>query len=202
MTIRQVLFSFKGRLNRKPWWITFAVIFPLGLLTDLLLFMFIWTWEGASIALRTSPEGAVFEAPGAEQAGLITSVIGTLIFLWPTLAVWAKRLHDLDLSGWLAVIPYVLWITDLALSYAGLLGSPHQPNPLGSALHTIELLVAIGFIILLGFVRGTRGHNSYGPDPLAASRLPMNPSTIPTVRTSFRANNGNLHANISMGAKP
>ena len=63
--------------------------------------------------------------------------VTSLLLLWPTLAVSAKRWHDRDRSGWwvlVALIPVVGWLWALLDN---------------------------------GFVRGTPGPNRYGPPPVA-----------------------------------
>ena len=88
-----------------------------------------------------------------------------LVFLivgWVSaLAIGVKRLHDRDRSGW--------WIV---LSYFG-------PMVLQAAQHSAEsgtlasillglgaFAVSIWALVELGFLRGTRGPNWFGPDPL------------------------------------
>jgi uncharacterized membrane protein YhaH (DUF805 family) len=71
------------------------------------------------------------------KAGAIIIVIFSLAIIWPALAIQAKRWHDRDKSAW--------WLL-------------------------MNLVPAIGGIWVLvecGFLRGTEGQNSFGPDPLA-----------------------------------
>ena len=65
-----------------------------------------------------------------------------LVGQWVGLAGLAKRWHDLDQSGWLALLSFIPVIGPL-LCY-----------------------------IVAGFLRGTSGHNRFGPDPLAPEAPP------------------------------
>ena len=67
-------------------------------------------------------------------------VLVNLLLLWPALAVSVKRWHDRDKSGW--------WVLLNLLPLAGWLWA----------------------LVDNGFVRGTRGPNRYGEDPLAPLR--------------------------------
>ena len=76
----------------------------------------------------------------AGQAMAMPSVpmlIVYVIFLYPWLALYAKRWHDRGKSGWWSLIVLV------------------------------PILGAIWILVELGFLRGTEGPNQYGPDPLA-----------------------------------
>lgn len=66
----------------------------------------------------------------------LLSGIFGLAVLWPSIAVTAKRLHDRDKSGW--------WMLMLLIPFIGF----------------------IWFLIVVGCLRGTRGPNRFGPDPL------------------------------------
>lgn len=71
------LFSFKGRINRKPFW-----IFNLGLS---ILWLILMLASGADLRhLTKEPTNIVFD----------------IAVLWPALAVQAKRWHDLNKSAW------------------------------------------------------------------------------------------------------
>ena len=59
-----------------------------------------------------------------------------LAFLWPLIAVSAKRQHDFDFSAWWALIHFIPAIGSLVL------------------------------LLVDGAVPGTRGPNRFGPDPL------------------------------------
>ena len=86
----RMLFSFQGRLSRKPFWL--FTIFA-GLAQGTVSFF----------------DAAVF----GNGWGPLT-LIFVLITLWPSLAVQTKRWHDRDKSGWwilINVIPIIgpLW---------------------------------------------------------------------------------------------
>ena len=96
-----VLFSFKGRLNRKPFW-----LYQIG------------------VALVTS-------VPFFLGGGWLAAILE----LWAQAALGVKRAHDRGRSGWFVLVLLVP-------------------------------LVQIWPFIELWFVRGTRGDNQYGADPL------------------------------------
>ena len=83
----------------------------------------------------------------------LESVFLSVILFFPTV----KRLHDIEWSGWM----YILLL---------ILGSLHLKNP--GYLNPFDTLDYIIFIInlfifcFLIFVKGTKGSNKYGPDPL------------------------------------
>jgi uncharacterized membrane protein YhaH (DUF805 family) len=87
MSIREILFSFKGRLARRGYWTFVAFIAPLFLIGGI-----IDHYRGYR----------PFEGP-------LISVL-SIVLLWPSLAVQVKRWHDRNKSGWwvlINVIPFI-----------------------------------------------------------------------------------------------
>ncbi len=88
MSLSQLLFSFKGRISRQPYW----------------LFMFT-----CFLIVETPP---FVLGVSNEQADSYED-IAFWILLWPLLAVQTKRWHDRDKSAWwllVGMIPVVGWL--------------------------------------------------------------------------------------------
>lgn len=91
MTVKEVLFTFHGRIPRRTYWlwtlVSLLVMFPVGLVAPLM------KQEGAASAIAT------------------VVMIGCFVmFLWMSLAIKVKRWHDHDKSWvWILIglIPYV-----------------------------------------------------------------------------------------------
>ena len=86
--------------------------------------------------------------------------------LYPEIVIMVKRLHDRnrsgDLVGWL-IVPYsVLMITNLL----GMSGDPEHMGVVETLLLIATTVIALAFMVDLGFRRGTHGDNQYGPDTL------------------------------------
>ena len=110
------LFSFKGRVTRKQFWIFNLIIFGAGLLLGVLT--------------GTPEEFGEFTRP---------QLMFMIWIFWPSLAVQAKRWHDLNKSAW--------WLLLNAIPIAG----------------------PIWAFIENGFLPGTPGDNKFGPAPLEQS---------------------------------
>ena len=104
-------------------------------------------WSAATWAL----EGAALVWVGCRQGrllprafGALLQIAGGVIFVMVVLATWihiavaVKRYHDRNKSGW--------WVLIVFLPVIG----------------------GLWYLIECGFLRGTPGPNTYGPDPLAA----------------------------------
>jgi uncharacterized membrane protein YhaH (DUF805 family) len=128
MDIVSLLTSFEGRINRAKWW--------LGLLILVIVQWIIWYIVAMTMGvdLATSNDPAQMEQT-VTAIGIPVGII-SLIFLYPTLALYTKRWHDRGKSGWWTLI--IL----------------------------IPLIGGIWALIELGILRGTVGPNQYGPDPL------------------------------------
>jgi uncharacterized membrane protein YhaH (DUF805 family) len=138
----QLLFSFQGRLNRKPYWMT--VIATMVIIIVLLLF--------ALILIREHR----FEFAGLT---LVLLVILYIPLIWIGLAIGAKRLHDRDKSAWWLLVFYA---APGILSTAG-----NRMEDVGFIiLHIISFGISVWAFVELGCLRGTPGPNRYGPDPL------------------------------------
>jgi uncharacterized membrane protein YhaH (DUF805 family) len=142
MSMTQLLFSFQGRLNRKPYWMT--AIATMLIIIVLLLF--------ALILIREHR----FEFAGLT---LVLLVILYIPLIWIGLAIGAKRLHDRDKSAWWLLVFYA---APGILSTAG-----NRMEEVGFIiLHIISFGISVWAFVELGCLRGTPGPNRYGPDPL------------------------------------
>jgi len=105
----------EGRVDRRTFWLH-------GVLALML----------AGLLINT-----VFDIVGVSSDNLDRLV--NLVLVWPLLVISAKRIHDLDHSGW--------WVL----------------------LHFVPGVGSLAMIAILGTVPGTRGPNRFGPAPVPVS---------------------------------
>lgn len=119
-------FDFKGRANRKEFWLYFV-----GLLIAFYAACFV-IMMGITI-----PACALFNSnPGAQQGcGWIGVIISILLFGWgmPLLlmSAGARRLHDSDKSGWWQLLVFIPSLGMLALFILMLLPGTKGDNRFG-----------------------------------------------------------------------
>jgi uncharacterized membrane protein YhaH (DUF805 family) len=173
------LFSFEGRINRAKYWLAGLIIvcwmiFLAGLALGIAKVL---SAAGpASFGFRTDDifrmvDPATFRSAidklsngGLTAATLIArsvQAIGTLLFLWVYAATSIKRLHDRHKSGWWMVAFFV--VPGLYHQFEDRLGDSYTAAFLGPIVGVLALW---GFIAML-CLKGTRGPNRFGPDPLA-----------------------------------
>ena len=164
------LFSFKGRISRAKIWLFVLISALAG------AFLSLFDPQSAE-TLRHLSLVPVIRHFGwqAEFAMTISLLIVYLLLSWAWLAVLSKRLHDRGKSAsWLIVfcgLPIVCAIVMVVT--AGAAGLGHGAPDLRRwpvVLTMIAALVALA-ILVWGFVefyclRGTRGANRFGPDPV------------------------------------
>lgn len=127
--------KFGGRINRAKWW--------LGLLVLFVVQMVLWFILGSVFGLTAMGsfdpnDPAAAEAMMSQMSAMMVPMgILILVMIYPSLAVYTKRWHDRNKSGW--------W----------------------SLIMIIPVVGAIWILVELGIMRGTDGENRYGPDPLA-----------------------------------
>lgn len=138
--IGHLLFSFRGRISRRMWWLAkFAVT-----LVIILLLLFVY-WESVFYWLRQ-----------------IVAIL-TVPWVWSWYVLDVKRLHDRNRGGWWTLLSsiclgiYLLFFT----SYEGAFYI--QENP------AYPLLLFVVFIIYpavqMAFLPGKAGANEYGNPP-------------------------------------
>lgn len=156
MSLIDVLTRLDGRISRKPYWIGTLILFG--------------AFIAVLIALTAIFGEEILEGPYSGNS-LTLLVLGTLsvIVLIP---VMLKRLHDLNTSFRLLVPVLVFEAVSVIGDLAGWTGTEADLNTLGWALAAIYGFYALALLIFLGFYRGTRGPNDYGPDPLAPEEIP------------------------------
>lgn len=112
--------TFSGRASRSEYWWWTLVSVAVGIITNILLSASMTTMTTASSA--TPPT----LGPGA-IVGMIVIGVWTLATLVPSLALTVRRLHDVNMSGWLVLIGLVPFLGGLALLVFMIL----QSNPAG-----------------------------------------------------------------------
>ena len=120
MDWKYLLTSFDGRINRAKFWAGIGMFVVLAIVAFIL----------------DSILGTRFTSVGGEQFGVIGMLVA-LASIYFAIALYAKRWHDRNKSGWWTLI--------------GL----------------IPVIGGIWLLVELGILEGTRGANQYGPDPLA-----------------------------------
>jgi uncharacterized membrane protein YhaH (DUF805 family) len=136
MDFSSLLFSFTGRLNRAPYWLA-----SIG-----------------SIVAASVVGVVAFTFAGRSAVAIMLAGLVVLLLIWVTLALLTKRLHDRNKSAW--------WLLLFYLAPPILHAIGHGIGSTGFILGLIGFGVSIWALVELGFLRGTAGPNSYGPDPL------------------------------------
>lgn len=152
--IRDYLFGFKGRIARELMWVYLLIAFAVSVVL--------------SLAMALLGPGALFTILAVPVAGLL---------LWSTLAVGAKRRHDRNQSGGIALIVFVVLLSTYVPS------AFVPKNPAGQmimlAVLAARLATVLYFFVVLFCLKGTTGENDYGPDPVVPELNPNNPNYVP-----------------------
>ena len=143
MDFAYILSSTQGRIPRSQWWAGLVILVIIGVVLALII-------------------GWVL---GPTLIGLIATLILQVILLYPSYALSAKRFHDRNKPGGLALIGIGLGILQTLARLVGL-SNPFAPTTVDWILNIALLIVGIWYLIELGILRGTVGSNQYGPDPL------------------------------------
>jgi len=162
--------SFDGRISRQSFWLGI-----LGIIVVSIIAMF---------ALET-----LFGTSGPISK-IVFAVISLALF-YLAMAISAKRLHDRNkpTMPWLAIffLPGIIssLMQTFRINYSvldmsqmegiggmmGMFRSAGQdilvPGKLAMLVSLVSLIVGIWALVELGFLKGTDGENSFGPDPLA-----------------------------------
>jgi tetratricopeptide (TPR) repeat protein/uncharacterized membrane protein YhaH (DUF805 family) len=144
-----LLFGFRGRIPRKTYWLAQAILQVPAI---------------AGVAGYLMIIGLALPQPG--PAGPL-SLIWTLALLFPAFAVVVKRLNDRGHPFWVAAI--WLGLACAGAAFGAFIDPFAGPINWGRgewAAFTIFVIVGLWFVIDLGMLRGQRGPNRHGPDPL------------------------------------
>lgn len=147
--------SAEGRIGRQDWWIAWALLLAVEIAVNHVL-------SGAMNNDQVFIDGTWGNLKDilADTSGWIVA----LVFLWPNIAMNAKRFHDLDMSGWwwlLFVAPFLIG-TGISISPYG---GDAEPSPAAGWTQLLSGITAMATLIILGFLRGTPGPNRYGAPP-------------------------------------
>lgn len=149
-----------GRISRKTFWMgALGLIVPGGIVAVVVAIAAVVLTEGDRDAGK----------------GIMTlAMIGlSLLLSYPAYCLAVKRRHDCDNNGLdiLALSVFnIVWGAVMAVSL--LTGSPEAffKSPLYQVVHSIGQFAGVYAVVVLGAIKGSKGHNMYGPDPLARFR--------------------------------
>ncbi|EDP57500.1 DUF805 domain-containing protein [Vibrio sp. AND4] len=139
MSIKELLFSFQGRIGRKTYWVWNIIYYILIL------------GFGAGIS-KLFPQFSYILLP-----------VFLLMLLIPDLAITTKRWHDRDKSiYWLALnIPLIIGRVATPMTDP-MAQAPSIPQMM---MTSISLICGIWILVECGLLKGTSGQNKYGPEP-------------------------------------
>ena len=173
-TIIKNFTGFEGRLNRQPFWISAVILAVVSIVISFLILPIVGLSMMPNIAPGTSSADAVAALPDMIRKSGWISLVMFLIFLYPVASISIKRRHDRNNNGLDVWIYFALSIINLLVNALGLgltvtnvqgIDIP-TPGPISLVLGVILAVYGIYLLVVCGFLKGTTGPNSYGPDPL------------------------------------
>ncbi|WP_224705656.1 DUF805 domain-containing protein [Devosia aquimaris] len=158
----KLLFSLDGRINRQRFWLGLLLVAVLNIVLSVLLM-------NLGFGNSQTQSGSV-EVDGQLQQQFmrtvfvlapLPSLLLSLLSAVPMTILAIKRRRDRNVSGIDVVVFTALAIVTQLLVLAGQGGTL-----LTGILGTVQGIWSLVLLVQLGFLSGTRGPNSYGPDPL------------------------------------
>ena len=164
----RILFGFEGRIGRRNYWL--AMIGQWMILTAMALAfstalggMFAMIGidltsgaEQPNIEALSASEQLFAGGLGIESLIFLVVVLGMSVYM--SVAGQVKRLHDMNLSGWLVLINFASLPIAMTLTAS---------DPANAPIALFVLLIPIGLFLACGFFPGTRGANNYGADRIS-----------------------------------
>jgi uncharacterized membrane protein YhaH (DUF805 family) len=138
--LRELLFSFRGRLGRKAWWRTLSIYLLYGFVIGVCLGL-------AEPYLGPSP---------LVYWGLLTALVFVPILV-SAVAAGVRRLHDTGKSGWWLLVFY-----GIPGALFGIPGNTNVSDDTAGVFYLLALPFLAWSIFALGCQRGTVGANGYG----------------------------------------
>jgi uncharacterized membrane protein YhaH (DUF805 family) len=151
-----LLFGFEGRVNRAKCWLVTLI----NSVCTVVILMFIALNVGGTFS-SADPRWAM-----SLTRALLWGTMGPVLIVstWCFAAIGCKRLHDRNKSGW-CMVPFFI----LPMLLAKAAQWPNAPH-----VDLFFLLIASGIniwaFVELFCLKGTKGPNEFGPDPLARAR--------------------------------
>ena len=166
-----------GRISRKTWWIGMLILVVINVVITLVILPMLGL-GGPSVeaimAAQSDPAKLSALVLGSIQTSAWSGLVMFLIFAYPAYCISVKRRHDRDNNGLDVLIYFVLTAVLLLVQALGWgyttteIGGMTVPTPttLFTVLGLVVGVYAIYLLVVMGFLKGTQGNNSYGPDPL------------------------------------
>jgi uncharacterized membrane protein YhaH (DUF805 family) len=162
------LFRFDGRINRAGFWLAIPVLFGLMITVGLLIVAIHVLFGsatpfhiGASDLFKLVDPDAYRSLTWTDLPRLLIKLVGTSLLMWVYFAIFIKRLHDRDKSGWW-MVPFFA-VPGLYNQFVDRL--PDSPADLPLAFAAAGLCLW-GFIEMY-LLKGSPRTNRFGADPLA-----------------------------------
>jgi len=159
MPVPDILFSFKGRLRRRDWWL-WSIVATLAYLTLIWVCGALFFGSGGAILLNTGYR---------MNWALALEVAVTLPLVFVNTALAAKRAQDRNMTAW----PFIaIVIVNALTSFLPQIDQAVTAMQNGQSwqagfliLNGLSVLASIYSLIVLGFLDGTPGPNRFGSSP-------------------------------------
>ena len=164
----RILFGFEGRIGRRNYWL--AIIGQWMILGGLfaafntaLIAMF--ATIGVDLAPGATPpdveqlsssEQLVAGGLGIAALAFLVVVLGISVYM--SVAAQVKRLHDMNMSGWLTLLNFASLPIAMTLTAS---------DPANAPIALFVMLIPIGLGFACGFFPGTHGGNQFGETRLS-----------------------------------
>jgi uncharacterized membrane protein YhaH (DUF805 family) len=156
MGIGQMLFSGKGRIRRRDYWIWAIVLTLTSAGLQYLAYRLLGTHDSYLVQMASVTEGRL------DNFSYVYFAL-VLLMQWPLICLNAKRWHDRGRPGIIAGFLSCIWIGYIGVTYA----KAHIVSPYMGAIwigfNIIYYVAAIWSFIECGCLDGTKGRNKYGP---------------------------------------
>lgn len=139
MSMKELLFSFQGRISRKTYWIWNVFYY---------------------VAITGFASGISVLFP---EYSYILLPIFLLMLVVPDLAVTAKRWHDRNKSNMWLLLNVPLVLGRLASPMAT--PTAETVSPIHMVATVAALVCGLWILVECGFLKGTEGRNDYGDEP-------------------------------------
>ena len=141
LNILWLLFSFKGRITREVYWLG-NILLAVGSVLIMRIYL-----HGSFFIDETMPnqigdpqflENIFNQILQNRPNVLVIAPIFAIVMIWSSLAIVAKRAHDQNLPGWVALLIFVpiQFFPLLVMIFFGIIKGDRNPNKYGKIANT------------------------------------------------------------------